>query len=68
MDTPESSVVIDELERLGPTLAAAQSYGAEHADQFGVAGFHWNGPGDASVFVSFTGDLDEHRYHPSLNS
>lgn len=42
---------------LGQVLA----YGSRHPDEFGSYGLVWHAGGDASVFVSFTGHLDDHR-------
>ncbi len=47
--------------RLEPMLGRVLAYGAEYPDEFGSYGLVRHGPGDASVFVSFTGRLDDHR-------
>jgi hypothetical protein len=50
-----------EQSRLEPMLGEALAYGSQHADQFGTYGLIWHEDGSASVFVSFTADLDVHR-------
>lgn len=57
----DSSVLVKETSRLEPMLGVVLSYGSGHADVFGGYGLHWISAGDASVFVSFTSDLAEHR-------
>lgn len=57
---PQNSM-FDEVGRLEPMLGVVLAYGGQHPDQFGTYGLVWQGSADASVFVSFTGDLDEHR-------
>ena len=52
---------VEEQRRLEPMLASVLAYGGQHPDQFGSYGLVWHGSGDASVFVSFTSDLDVHR-------
>jgi hypothetical protein len=42
---------------LGQVLA----YGTQHADQFGTYGLVWQSADDASVFISFTSNINEHR-------
>ena len=61
MDAADSSAVVDESSRLEPMLGVVLRYGSERADVFGGYGLHWHSVGDASVFVSFTGDLESHR-------
>ena len=36
-------------------------YGGQHADELGTYGLIWQSVDDASVFISFTGNLDVHR-------
>ena len=50
-----------EMAKLEPMLGVVLAYGGQHADQFGSYGLVWQGTNDASVFVSFTADLDLHR-------
>ena len=50
-----------ESTRLEPMLGQVLAYGGQHADEFGSYGLIWQSDGDASVFVSFTSHLDEHR-------
>jgi hypothetical protein len=57
----ESSMVFDEAARLEPMLGIVLQYGQQHPDVFGGYGLHWLSPGDASVFVSFTDDVADHR-------
>lgn len=61
MNVTESSVIIEESSRLEPMLGVVLQYGTQHPEVFGGYGLHWVSAGDASVFVSFTGDLTEHR-------
>jgi hypothetical protein len=52
-----------EVERLEPMIGQVLAYGAGHPDEFGAYGLVWgHSPGDASVFISFTSDLDTHRH------
>jgi hypothetical protein len=53
--------IVAEQGRLEPMIGQVLAYGSEHPDQFGSYGLVWHGSGDASVFISFTGDLDAHR-------
>lgn len=53
--------VFEEQGRLEPMIGQVLAYGSEHPDQFGSYGLVWHGTGDASVFISFTRDLDVHR-------
>jgi hypothetical protein len=57
----DGSAMIAESSRLEPMIGVVLAYGSAHPDEFGSYGFVWHGDGDASVFVSFTGHLDEHR-------
>lgn len=61
MDATDSSAVVGESSRLEPGLGVVLRYGSERPDVFGGYGLHWHSAGDASVFVSFTGDLESHR-------
>ena len=61
MNATGASVVLDEASRLEPMIGAVLQYGSQHPGVFGGYGLHWITAGDASVFVSFTGDLGEHR-------
>lgn len=56
-----SSAMLDESSRLEPMLGVVLQYGSERPDVFGGYGLHWTSADDASVFVSFTGDVAEHR-------
>ncbi len=60
-DVSEQSQIMDETSRLEPMLGVVLQYGSERPDEFGGYGLHWFGVGDASVFVSFTGDVAQHR-------
>lgn len=53
--------MLDEQFRLEPMLGQVMGYLAEHPGVAGRADMVWHGPGDASVFVSFVGDLEPHR-------
>jgi hypothetical protein len=53
--------MLSESSRLEPMLGVVLAYGGEHPDEFGTYGLMWHGEGDASVFVSFTSHLDQHR-------
>lgn len=61
VNATEVSVMYDETSRLEPMLGVVLQYGSEHRDVFGGYGLHRHSSTDASVFVSFTGDLAEHR-------
>ena len=50
-----------EVARLEPMLSQVLAYGGQHADEFGSYGLIWQAVDDASVFISFTSDLDVHR-------
>ena len=50
-----------ELARVEPMLGQVLAYGGQHPDQFGSYGLVWHAGDDASVFISFTSDLDVHR-------
>lgn len=47
--------------RLEPMLGQVLAYGGEHRDEFGTYGLVWHNASDASVLISFTADVDEHR-------
>jgi hypothetical protein len=53
--------MLAESSRLEPMLGQVLAYGGQHPDVFGTYGLVWHGGDDASVFVSFTSDLDVHR-------
>lgn len=57
----ESTAMVAEASRLEPTLGVVLQYGQEHPAMFGGYGLHWWSSADASVFASFTQDIDEHR-------
>ncbi|MAT05437.1 MAG: hypothetical protein CL424_10395 [Acidimicrobiaceae bacterium] len=57
----DGSEQIAEASRLEPMLGQVLAYGSDHPDVFGSYGLVWHGVGDASVFASFTGDLDPYR-------
>ena len=50
-----------ELARLEPMLGVVLAYGGQHPEEFGSYGLTWQGVNDASVFISFTTNLDQHR-------
>jgi len=50
-----------ELARVEPMLGIVLAYGGRHPDEFGSYGLIWQGVNDATVFVSFTRNLDLHR-------
>jgi hypothetical protein len=50
-----------EVARLEPMLGQVLAYGGQHPDEFGSYGLIWHGVNDASVFISFTSNLDGHR-------
>lgn len=52
---------LGEAQRLEPMLGIVLAYGGDHPDTFGAYGLVWHGAADASVFVGFTDQLDEHR-------
>jgi len=56
-----SEAMMAEVTRLEPMIGQVLAYGQAHADVFGSYGLVWLGGDDASVFASFTGDLDIHR-------
>lgn len=56
-----SDQMIGESAHLEPMLGQVLAYGGEHPDEFGAYGFIWHDGGDASVFISFTSNLDTHR-------
>ncbi len=60
MNTTSSSPFAEQS-RLEPMLGVVLHYGSERPDVFGGYGLHWYTSEDAAVFVSFTGDLAEHR-------
>eukprot|EP01041_Mallomonas_annulata_P032897 gene32897-55448_t len=53
--------MMDEATRLEPMLGQVLAYGQAHPDIWGSYGLVWQGAGDASVFVSFTTEVDAHR-------
>jgi hypothetical protein len=53
--------MVAESTRLEPMLGQVLAYGGRHPDEFGSYGLVWHDGGDASVFISFTSDLDAHR-------
>ena len=53
--------MLEESSRLEPMIGQVLAYGQAHADQFGSYGLVWHDGSDASVFISFTGDLERHR-------
>lgn len=57
----DGSEQIAEASRLEPMLGQVLAYGSDRPDDFGSYGLVWHGVGDASVFASFTADLDSHR-------
>jgi hypothetical protein len=61
MSATESSVMLEETSRLEPMLGIVLQTGQQHPDVFGGYGLHWFSAGDASVFVSFTEDVADHR-------
>ena len=60
-DAAGSSAMLEESSRLEPMLGVVLQYGSERPDVFGGYGLHWTSADDASVFVSFTSDVAEHR-------
>ena len=50
-----------ESARLEPMLGQVLAYGGQHPDEFGTYGLIWHDAADASVFISLTSRLDEHR-------
>jgi hypothetical protein len=61
MSATEPSVMLDETSRLEPLLGIVLQYGQQYPDEFGGYGLHWLSAGDASVFVSFTDNVADHR-------
>jgi hypothetical protein len=55
------SEMLDEATRLEPMLGLVLAYGQAHPDVWGSYGLVWLGDSDASVFVSFTKDIEAHR-------
>lgn len=53
--------MFDEATRLEPMLGQVLAYGQAHPEVWGSSGLVWQGTGDASVFVSFTTEVDAHR-------
>jgi len=53
--------MFDEATRLEPMLGQVLAYGQAHPETWGSYGLVWQGTGDASVFVSFTTEVDAHR-------
>jgi hypothetical protein len=60
-DSTQDGVAIEEATRLESMLGQVLAYGGQHSDEFGTYGLIWQSGRDASVFVSFTTDVDEHR-------
>ncbi len=60
-DAEEFEQMMAESSRLEPMLGQVLAYGGQHPDEFGTYGLIWQSGGDASVFISFTSDLDAHR-------
>jgi hypothetical protein len=56
-----TSAMDTELAELEPMLGVVLSYGAQHQAEFGTYGLIWQGTNDASVFISFTQNLDLYR-------
>ena len=50
-----------ESDRLEPMVGQVLPYGQQHADEFGSYGSVWLSADDASVFISFTANVNEHR-------
>ena len=57
----DASAPLSESSRLEPMLGAVVAYGGEHPDSFGSYGLIWHSETDASVFISFAGELAGHR-------
>jgi hypothetical protein len=57
----EIEQMMAESTRLEPMIGQVLAYGRQHADEFGSYGLIWQSGGDASAFISFTSNLDEHR-------
>ena len=53
--------VLAETSRLEPMLGQVLAYGGERPAEFGSSGLIWHDSDDASVFVSFTSNLADHR-------
>ncbi|MCX6522739.1 MAG: hypothetical protein NTZ21_18950 [Actinobacteria bacterium] len=53
--------MLEEQTRLEPMLGQVLAYGQAHPDSWGSYGLVWQGDGDASVFVSFTTEVETHR-------
>jgi hypothetical protein len=56
-----SDAMFAEMSKVEPMLGVVLQYGGQHREQFGSYGLVWHGVNDASVFISFTTDLDVHR-------
>lgn len=56
-----SDAMFAEMSRVEPMLGVVLQYGGQHPEQFGSYGLVWHDVNDASVFISFTADLDVHR-------
>lgn len=56
-----SDVMFAEMSKVEPMLGLVLQYGGQHSEQFGSYGLVWHDVNDASVFISFTADLDVHR-------
>ena len=50
-----------EMAKLEPMLGIVLADGGQHRDEFGTYGLIWQETNDASVFISFTQNLDVHR-------
>jgi hypothetical protein len=50
-----------EVTRLEPMVGQVLAYGGQHPDEFGSYGLIWQRVNDASVFISFTSNLEVHR-------
>jgi hypothetical protein len=60
-ESTEDGVAIEEASRLEPMLGQVLAYGGQHSAEFGTYGLIWHSGRDASVFISFTTDIDDHR-------
>ena len=60
--TPRDDLDVSVSTRLEPMLGQVLAYGTEHPDQFGSYGLFWRSGSDASVFATFTTDIDQHRH------
>lgn len=53
--------MLTESSQLEPMLGQVLAYGGEYPDEFGSYGLVWHEGDDASVFVSFSSNVPEHR-------